>query len=251
MDKKASLGLLIGAAAVLAFSSAAMVGAAGYGYGYGGYGYGFTITSTVEGDGAVSPLGSVFVNAGGSQNFVFTDGSQQLVEVKVDGVDIGNPANYSFTGVDADHTIHARFASNGGGGGSSGGGGGNKNKDDDGEVLGESTDGPKTNPDGTCIPLLHTYMRQGSMTNDVQEVIDLQNFLNKEMNAGLPVTGFFGPLTDAAVRAFQIKYKSEVLDPWVKFGLTDQSTGYVFKTTQWKINNIYCAPISFPMPPLP
>lgn len=93
-------------------------------------------------------------------------------------------------------------------------------------------------------------MRIGA-ENDPQEVTDLQNFLNKEMNAGLPVTGVFGPLTDAAVKAFQAKYKSEVLTPWVAHGFTDEPTGYVFKLTQWKINSIHCAPMVIPKPSLP
>ncbi|MBP6860203.1 MAG: hypothetical protein KBC38_01410 [Candidatus Pacebacteria bacterium] len=197
----------------------------------------FTITSTVEGDGTVTPLGAIVVNEGDNQMFTFTDGGQSLVEVLIDGVDIGSPADYTFSSVNANHTVHARFATNGGGGG---GGGGNNNG---GQVLGASTD-------DMCIPLLHTYMRMG-IVNDAQEVMDLKGFLNEEMGLTLPIDSNFDAATDAAVRAFQTKYKTEVLDPWTPFGFNDQPTGYVFKLTQWKVNSIHCAPTIYPFPALP
>ena len=50
------------------------------------------------------------------------------------------------------------------------------------------------------------------------------------------VTGIFDERTDAAVRAFQLKYADDVLAPW---GL-EESTGYVYYTTQKKINESYC-----------
>jgi hypothetical protein len=82
--------------------------------------------------------------------------------------------------------------------------------------------------------------------NDVEQVRRLQQFLNSEMNAGLPVTGFFGPLTDAAVRAFQAKYASEILTPW---GI-NEPTGYVYLTTRKKINEMYCrGTMLFPLTP--
>ncbi|MBY0110858.1 DUF642 domain-containing protein [Patescibacteria group bacterium] len=137
------------------------------------------------------------------------------------------------------------FTTNGGGGG--GGGGGNNN--DDGEVQGAFTDGT------SCGPLLDTFLGM-NLTNDGAEVTDLQGFLNEHMGAGLPVTGVFGPLTDAAVRAFQVLYWEEVLQPWFSIpesGIqdSDDSTGYVYKTTQRKINNIFCPSLNLPMPQLP
>ena len=132
--------------------------------------------------------------------------------------------------------------------GGGGGGGGGRRSNNDGEVLGAET-GP------TCELLLTTYMRLGA-ANDSAEVTDLQGFLNEHMGSGLPLTGFFGQMTDAAVRAFQLKYWEEVLKPW--FGIPDSAikdqddaTGYVFKTTQRMINNLFCPSLNLPMPELP
>lgn len=113
-----------------------------------------------------------------------------------------------------------------------------------GEVLGTST--------VSCGPLISSYMRIGRR-NDVDEVKKLQTFLNQVLGTKLPVTGFFGSLTDKAVRDFQIKYNTEVLTPWVAYGLpsANTSTGYVYKTTQRMINNLYCESLKLPVPSLP
>src|SRR5690606_27746970 len=76
------------------------------------------------------------------------------------------------------------------------------------------------------------------------EVIKLQAFLNAFEGEGLSVDGFFDINTDAAVRRFQVKYFSEVLDPW---GHTD-STGYVYILTKKKVNEIFCNR-AFPVTP--
>lgn len=102
-----------------------------------------------------------------------------------------------------------------------------------GGVLGEAT---------TSCFYLKTYMRLGT-NNDPAEVTKLQSFLKDyEGFTSLVVNGFFGQSTDTAVRAFQDKYKSEILTPW---GLLE-NTGYVYYTTQKKINEIYCER-EFPM----
>jgi hypothetical protein len=113
-----------------------------------------------------------------------------------------------------------------------------------GTVLGTST--------ASCTALLTTYMRQGQR-NDSSEVKKLQTFLNALLGTNLPVTGFFGSLTDKAVRRFQLEYHDDVLAPWVIHGLTNDqtSTGYVYKTTQRMINNLYCTTLHIPMPQLP
>jgi len=78
------------------------------------------------------------------------------------------------------------------------------------------------------------------------EVMKLQLFLNifKDMYGGVenPLTGNFGSITDANVKAFQETYRSEVLDPWFDRGIVphDRPTGFVYKTTLWKINSIIC-----------
>jgi hypothetical protein len=94
-----------------------------------------------------------------------------------------------------------------------------------GEVLGETT-----------CNYLRTYMRLG-YNNNPNEVKLLQQFLRDyEGHRTLAVTGFFDITTDKAVRAFQDKYKKDVLDTWKLPG----NTGYVYYTTQKKINEIYC-----------
>ena len=60
-----------------------------------------------------------------------------------------------------------------------------------------------------------------------------------------PATGIFDAMTDANVRLFQAKYATEILAPW---DITEP-TGYVYKTTLWKLNNLVC-PGSQAMPVL-
>ncbi len=106
-----------------------------------------------------------------------------------------------------------------------------------GEVLGAST-GLNHSCNGMY---LNTYLKEGVTSTDVAL---LQTFLNSE-GASLPVTSYFGALTKAAVVAFQNKYAEEILKPW---GVS--ATGFVFKTTRWKINNIVCpGSEEFPMIP--
>ncbi len=100
----------------------------------------------------------------------------------------------------------------------------------DSEVLGASTD--------SCSMYINDYMQKGHSNS--LEVEKLQNFLNQQ-GFVVPVTGVFGDATEEAVKQFQLKYKEEVLMPWVNLGLSDGSpTGIVYKTTRWKINNMMC-----------
>ena len=120
-----------------------------------------------------------------------------------------------------------------------------------GVVLGAST---STIPDGAVCntPLLITYMRLG-FHNDPAQVKLLQAFLNKELGLSIPVTCFFGPMTEAAVKQFQLKYAAQILAPWLSHGLPDANsgTGYVYKTTQRWINLISCSALTIPEPTLP
>lgn len=141
---------------------------------------------------------------------------------------------------------------NGGGGGGGGGGngpiagslGGGGNGPIVGSVLGASSSTLPELPAG-CNALLHSYMRI-SKKNDTAEVKKLQKFLNDEQNAGLPINGIFGKMTDAAVRKFQKAHVPQILSPW---GITDP-TGYVYKTTQRWINLTQCSSLDIPMPVL-
>ena len=56
------------------------------------------------------------------------------------------------------------------------------------------------------------------------------------MNSNLPVTGFYGNMSAAAVKAFQAKYASDILTPW-KIGAP---TGLVYYTTLHKVNELEC-----------
>ena len=111
-------------------------------------------------------------------------------------------------------------------------------------VLGVTTDAPQ------LCPFLTEYLQIGA-DNSTMEVMKLQAFLNifKDTFGGTenPMTGTFGTITDANVRAFQETYRSEILDPWAEGGIDLQPTGFVYLTTQWKINDIVCpGDVTFP-----
>ncbi len=121
--------------------------------------------------------------------------------------------------------------SNGGGGGGGGrsSSGGGSARDRDGEVLGDTI--------GICAPLLTDYLRMGQ-NNDADQVRLLQAFLKGVEGFDVDVNGIFDQKTDTAVRAFQVRYAEDILLPW---GLSaNEPTGYVYYTTQKKINEIYC-----------
>jgi len=115
----------------------------------------------------------------------------------------------------------------------------------EGEVLGEATEEP-------CEEYLFEHIRQGA-NNNPEEVRKLQTFLNSHMGESLPVTGFYGNLTRAAVNRFQLEYKEEVLRPWVEAGIhasENTPTGYVFVTTKRWVNMIMCPELNIPLPDL-
>ncbi|RCK73121.1 MAG: Pectate lyase precursor [Ignavibacteriae bacterium] len=70
----------------------------------------YTIIATAGGNGSIIPDGTVIVNYGSDQLFVFVPAQNYQVDsVFVDGVYIGSPANYTFQNVTNNHTIHVRF----------------------------------------------------------------------------------------------------------------------------------------------
>ncbi len=134
-----------------------------------------------------------------------------------------------------------------------------------GTVLGVSTTTPtSTEPTpppaepqapaaaNVCEPYLNTYLRFGA-DNDPEAVKNLQGFLNKELGLDIPLTGVFGQMTLEAVKQFQLKYKDDILAPWLPFGLAsdNEATGYVYKTTLRKINLLNCSTLDSAMPQLP
>lgn len=74
---------------------------------------GYAITASVEGDGSISPSGTVVVETGTSKTFTMTaaDTSHRLVDVYVDGSSVGAVSTYTFNSVSSTHTIKAVFAS--------------------------------------------------------------------------------------------------------------------------------------------
>ncbi len=71
----------------------------------------FTITASAGANGSISPTGAVTVNSGGNQGFTITPNSgYSISDVLVDGSSVGALASYTFTNVQANHTITASFA---------------------------------------------------------------------------------------------------------------------------------------------
>jgi hypothetical protein len=115
-----------------------------------------------------------------------------------------------------------------------------------GQVLGAETDTP-----ASCSLYLTGYLKEGS--TDSASIKKLQIFLNSNLGINLPVTGVFGPLTEAAVEQFQTKYSDDILKPWYDQGFSKdmQPSGYVYKTTLREINMLNCASLEIPQPQLP
>ncbi|OGI65111.1 hypothetical protein A3A95_04395 [Candidatus Nomurabacteria bacterium RIFCSPLOWO2_01_FULL_39_18] len=110
----------------------------------------------------------------------------------------------------------------------------NDNDEENGRVLGEQT---------SCGIYVEKYLRVG-YKNDVTAVVKVQTFLNNYMNAGLVTDGVYGPLTEAAVRNFQLAHNDKVLRPW---GI-DETTGIFYLTTQTEMNNIMCPDLGLGIP---
>jgi uncharacterized repeat protein (TIGR01451 family) len=111
-----------------------------------------------------------------------------------------------------------------------------------GQVLGES-----------CGLYLTSYIHPNRQNlNDPTQVKKLQTFLNQNLGLNLPITGYYGSSTIAAVNKFQVKYHDEVLTPWVSLGLATPftPTNYVYQSTQRWINLIMCPSLNLPLPAL-
>jgi len=79
-------------------------------------------------------------------------------------------------------------------------------------------------------------LKRGVIGDDVK---NLQELLSKDPDIypeGL-VTGYFGSLTESAIKRFQEKYAKDILQPW---GLT-KGTGFVGQTTIAKLHELYRA----------
>jgi len=103
------------------------------------------------------------------------------------------------------------------------------------QVLGES-----------CGLYMEKYLKPGSPKNDPDQVMKLQVFLNKWMGSTLPITGYYGPLTIAALNGFQQKYADQILTPWGIQG----PTSLVYLSTLREINLLECPALSLQLPEL-
>jgi hypothetical protein len=71
----------------------------------------YTIAASAGLGGFISPLGYILVSAGGSQTFAITsDSGYDISSVLVDGASVGIVSSYTFTNVQASHTITASFS---------------------------------------------------------------------------------------------------------------------------------------------
>ncbi|MCI0566355.1 DUF5011 domain-containing protein [bacterium] len=94
----------------------------------------------------------------------------------------------------------------------------------------------ETSPVLECQKYLNAYIKFGE-NNDEKEVLLLQKFLKAyEGFNTVPESGIYDTVTYEAVRVFQDRYFDDILKPWGH----DAPTGYVYYTTQKKINEIVC-----------
>lgn len=112
-----------------------------------------------------------------------------------------------------------------------------------GEVAGAAIVEPEEPAGPACGEHITSYMRMGKK-NDPEEVKKLQTFLNTVMDANIPVTGFFGPMTHNWVKKFQKQFYGEIIRPWENAGFSgadlQEGTGFVYKTTKRWINIMKC-----------
>lgn len=75
----------------------------------------YTITSFAGPNGTIAPLGSTTVAKGGSQSYTITpNATYTITNITVDGVSLGAGSSFTFSNVQANHTISAAFSSCGG-----------------------------------------------------------------------------------------------------------------------------------------
>jgi len=88
-----------------------------------------------------------------------------------------------------------------------------------------------------CSEYITTFIYFGSENNNPNDVERLQSFLkDHEGFTDVQTTGVYDEMTFDAVKTFQSRYTDDVLGIWD----TQESTGYVYYTTQKKINELYC-----------
>lgn len=232
----------------------------------------------------VSTEGSLLINGEGQEGSSYTFSADQFAEQDIESVGVttvtaarkegnNNPYDIGYANCEGDLDDQTELTScsvvfndtaqtvdtgntgtnTNSSGGSSRSGGTRRAGFNSGEVLGAftSADASTDTIPGACVPYLTKYMYRGA-NNDPEQVMKLQQFLNSFNGAGLPVTGFFGVLTEQAVNNLQAKYASSILKPWVDAGLMNPEapTGMVYKTTLAFINSAKCGGTAMTYPPL-
>lgn len=87
----------------------------------------------------------------------------------------------------------------------------------------------------TCEDIIISAIWLG-WKNNPEEVKKLETFLNTVQWWSLEINGIYEQADFEAVKDFQLQYKEEILDPWN----IETPTGYVYRTTIQKINEIHC-----------
>ncbi|NOY24225.1 MAG: hypothetical protein GXO70_12055 [Acidobacteria bacterium] len=73
----------------------------------------FTLTASAGANGNISPSGTMAVNYGDSQTFLFSpDVGYHVSDVMVDGTSMGAPGHYTFVNIQANHTLSVTFSAN-------------------------------------------------------------------------------------------------------------------------------------------
>jgi hypothetical protein len=73
----------------------------------------YTIAASADANGSISPSGTVYVAANGTQSFSIAGNTgYHVADVLVDGISQGPQSGYTFSSVNANHTISASFAVN-------------------------------------------------------------------------------------------------------------------------------------------
>ena len=183
-------------------------------------------TSTPGSGGSGGGSGSLSNNSG-ENNFATIGAGENSFTTNALGENTFTTATLGENTFTTSATPTTGCVSNCGGGG---GGGGTSGGSSGGQVLGAFVA-----PPAACPLYLLEYIRLGRNNNPV-EVRKLQAFLDVFEGERLAITGVYTQADFDAVSRFQAKYLRDVLSPWGING----STGYVFITTTFAINNIYC-----------
>lgn len=72
------------------------------------------------------------------------------------------------------------------------------------------------------------------------------DLLNGHEGNNLKVDGIYGPMTEAAIKAFQAKYANEILAPW---GIT-APTGHFYLSSLHQAQKLLCPTVEDPLPTL-